>query len=319
MSEGRAEERERLLAQGRPRWTALDAELAELQPDGETWAKIAAGHRAASTDLARVRARALGADLEHYLDALTARAHQRLYGRRHRARAGLLRFLMVDVPQEVRRNVVYLLVAAALFYGPLALGVVGGAASPAFALEVLSDESLAQMESMYAEDSPERSSGEDVTMAGFYVYNNVGIALRCFATGVLFGLGPVFYLVYNGLVLGTVGGWLGAAGLGHNLLAFVVGHAAWELNGIVLAGAAGLRLGHALVETGGLSRSASVAAAAPALFRLVAGAAAMLLVAAMIEGFWSGLGMPLWIKLAFGAVQAMVVLLWWVASGRGRA
>ena len=50
-------------------------------------------------------------------------------------------------------------------------------------------------------------------MAGFYVWNNVGIAFRCFATGALFGLGSVFYLVYNGLVLGTIEGHLWARGM----------------------------------------------------------------------------------------------------------
>ncbi len=73
-------------------------------------------------------------------------------------------------------------------------------------------------------------------MTGFYVYNNIGIAFRCFATGVLFGLGSVFFLVYNGLMIGAVAGLVTAAGHGKNLLTFTCTHGAFELTAIVISG-----------------------------------------------------------------------------------
>jgi len=172
------------------------------------------------------------------------------------------------------------------------------------------------MEEMYSE-SIGRSSGQDAAMAGFYVWNNVGIAFRCFATGALAGLGSVFYLVYNGLVLGTVEGFLWTRGRGWNLLDFTIGHTPWELTGIAMSGAAGLKLGWALVVTEGRTRMGSLRAAAPEIYRLVLGTAALLLVAAAIEGFWSAGPAPLWAKILFGAVGTLAIVLWLILGGRG--
>ncbi len=317
MKPSRADARDRLLADGRPRWSALERLLQPGPLEGTEWSALAKHYRAVCGDLSRARSGELGDDLVHYLDALAARAHHRLYARRPRAGAGLGRLLLTEIPCAIRENWAYVALAAALFYVPLVFATVGAWADSGFALAVLSEAQLENMEQMYADNGPARTAGEDVRMAGFYVRNNVGIALQCFATGLFLGLGPVFYLIYNGMVLGTVSGWLGAAGLGHNLLAFVSGHAAWELNGIVLAGAGGFRMGHALVETGGQSRGESLAAASAVLYRLVAGAAVMLLVAAAIEGFWSSLALPMAVKLVFGAGQWVTVLVWWFGSGRG--
>src|SRR5690606_34190487 len=76
-----------------------------------------------------------------------------------------------------------------------------------------------------------------------------------FGGGVLFGLGSVFFLVFNGLVIGTVAGHLTRIGYGETFWPFVSGHSAFELSAIVLAGAAGLRLGGALLAPGQRSRA----------------------------------------------------------------
>ncbi len=153
-------------------------------------------------------------------------------------------------------------------------------------------------------------------MAGFYVYNNVGIAFRCFATGGLFGLGSVFFLIYNGLTIGTVMGHLFGVGSGMNLFNFICGHGPWELTAIVISGAAGLRLGWALIMTGGRTRVGSLKAAGPVLYRLVVGAAVMLVVAALVEGFWSASPIPPVGKWLFAATQVVLVTSWLALGGR---
>jgi len=70
-----------------------------------------------------------------------------------------------------------------LFWLPFALGLLGALFRPGFAEHVLPPETLEAMNSAYGESfSAGRAAGGDATMAGFYVYNNVGIAFRCFAT-----------------------------------------------------------------------------------------------------------------------------------------
>src|SRR4029079_18914526 len=106
--------------------------------------------------------------------------------------------------------------------------------------------------------------------------HNVGIAFRCFATGVFFGAGSVFFLVYNGLDIGTVFGFVSRSGGRANLLTFAAGHSPFELTAIVVSGTAGLLLGRALISPRGLTRLASLRATSRDVGALVLGAAAML-------------------------------------------
>jgi len=222
---------------------------------------------------------------------------------------------LAEFPVELRRCWPFFLASFLLFYGPFAVGLLGGLWVPGFATSVLPAEMLGQMEQMYADETV-RAPGQDAAMAGFYVYNNIGIAFRCFGNGIFAGLGTIYTLIYNGLVIGTVFGFLFSAGLGQNLLSFVSGHSAWELNGIVVAGAAGLRLGWAVVVTDGRTRVGSLRAAGPVLFRLILGAATMLLIAAAVEGFWSATPIPRLIKYGFGLAQFVLVFAWLGFGGR---
>jgi uncharacterized membrane protein SpoIIM required for sporulation len=163
-----------------------------------------------------------------------------------------------------------------------------------------------------------RESDSDLMMFGFYVYNNVGIAFRTFAGGVLFGLGSIFFLVYNGLHFGAVAAYLEQAGLGGTFWPFVVGHAAFELPAIVFAGAAGLRLGLAVIAPGRQSRRRALLAAAARALPLVWGIAFLLLVAAFVEAFWSSTDtLPDAVRFAVGAVLWLAFFGYLAFGGRG--
>jgi uncharacterized membrane protein SpoIIM required for sporulation len=155
-------------------------------------------------------------------------------------------------------------------------------------------------------------------MAGFYVYNNVGIAFRCFATGILFGAGSIFFLVYNGLVTGCAVGWVIQSGHGRNILTFVSGHSPFELTAIVIAGAAGLQVGYALIDTGGSSRKSSLLRAGRSAIVLVIGAGVALLIAALIEGFWSASSAPEPLKWSVAVVNSLLVLGYLSFGGQER-
>ncbi|MFT5431873.1 MAG: putative membrane protein SpoIIM required for sporulation, partial [Myxococcota bacterium] len=159
----------------------------------------------------------------------------------------------------------------------------------------------------------------DTGMFGFYIYNNVGIAFRCFATGMLFGLGSAYFLVYNGFAIGAVLGFVISAGHGNNILTFICGHGPFELTAIVISGAAGLRLGHALIETKGRTRLGSVRAITGDLVTLVLGAGAMLVIAAILEGYWSPSGLAPPIKWSVGLGFSVLVTLWLGFAGRTRS
>ncbi|MFK7927805.1 MAG: stage II sporulation protein M [Myxococcota bacterium] len=314
------EVRKTFVERRKPSWDQLEVLLSKNRVGNAAhWSDLASLYRDVSADLARAQALGLPDDVLHHLDGLAGRAHNRLYGAKQGAGLSVVYDLLIGFPKAVRRQWAFVLAAHLLFYVPFFVGILGGLLEPSFAGSVLSEGQLVEMEAMYA-DTIERSAGEDASMAGFYVWNNVGIAFRCFATGALAGLGSAFYLIYNGLILGTVEGFLWSRGLGWNLTDFTVGHTPWELTGIAISGAGGLRLGWALVVTGGRTRMGALRHASGDLYRLVLGAAAMLVVAAAIEGFWSSA--PLWLplKIAFGVAGALVIVLWvWVGIRWGRS
>ncbi|MEQ1564592.1 MAG: stage II sporulation protein M [Myxococcota bacterium] len=298
------------------RWQRLEQLLSKGPGSGEEWGEFAAAYRCVCADLAVARSAALPADVQDYLDELAGRAHNQLYGVRPvNLGRSILRDVLSGFPRELRANLAFFVLASLLFYGPFALGALGAWFDPTFAGRVLSPDQLAEMESAYSGDLV-RGASADAGMAGFYVFNNVGIAFRVFATGALFGVGSIFYLVYNGLVIGTVFGYLGSVGLAGNLLAFTSGHSAWELTAICVSGSAGLRLGWTLLVPSGRTRLGALRAARMSLYRLILGAAFMLTIAAAIEGFWSAGPVPPAGKFVFGAIQIGIVAGWLTLGGR---
>lgn len=294
-----------------------DRALHHLPPSSIS--RVGALYRSVCSDLMRARSAGYDNDLLTHLDALAARAHNALYGARPVRLRSLGGFVLHGFPRTLRANARFLWVATAMFAIPMVLALVATLVHPEFAPSVLPKEALDASARSYAEGLEGRASAEDATMAGFYVYNNVGIAFRCFATGILFGLGSMFFLVYNGVVIGTVIGWVIVQGHGENILTFVCGHGSFELTAICIAGGAGLQMGYALVRTQGRTRLGSLRAQAPAVGTIIGGAALMLLVAAGIEGFWSPSGVPAPVKWTVAAALWIGVIAYLALAGRRRA
>ena len=153
-------------------------------------------------------------------------------------------------------------------------------------------------------------------MAGFYVRHNTTIAFQCFALGFFLGLGTIYVLLSNGIQLGTVAGYLIAHGHGERFLSFVASHSSFELTAIVVAGTAGLVLGHAIVAPGNRSRGEALQVRGLVAVKLALGAAAMLFVAATIEGFWSAQPLPPMVKYSAAAMLWIAVIGYLGFAGR---
>jgi uncharacterized membrane protein SpoIIM required for sporulation len=163
----------------------------------------------------------------------------------------------------------------------------------------------------------EREASSDLLMFGFYIRNNIGIAYRTFAGGMLAGLGSLLILILNGLHIGAIAAHLDNVGFGEPFWSFVIGHGAFELTGIAISGAAGLRIGMALFAPGRRTRTDAMVLEARAAMPLIYGFTAMLLIAAFLEAFWSSIVfIPRETKLLVGAGLWTVVLSYLVLAGR---
>ena len=260
--------------------------------------------------------------VEH-LQQLALRGHQQLYRHRGQFTAQMLGFVLADFPRLVRAEWQWVALAGLLFFGSLALMALLVYGYPDLVYSVISPADVAGMHAMYDPaarrigQAAERTSSADWLMFGYYVMHNVGIAFQTFASGLFFGVGSLFFLFFNGLMIGAVAGHLTDAGMGTTFWPFVVGHSAFELTGIMLAGAAGLKLGWALVAPGRLRRGEALRRAAQVSVRLIGGVMMFLLIAAFIEAYWSSMSWPsAAAKYAVGACLWLLVAVYLTLAGR---
>lgn len=311
-----------LLAARSADWQRLEGLLAGRNPAGKRLEArdvldLATLYRAACADAAR--ARTAGADdaTLAYLDRLLARAHNLLYRAPPGRPDAVRHFFARDLPRALRKNAGLFAAGSLAFYGPFLFGLALAAALPAFGPALMGEAEVQMFREMYrAAPSEGRSVGTGSLSVSYYVQHNTSIAFEVFASGVFAGLGSLFMLAYQGLVIGTVFGVLAADQKGGNLLTFTCGHSAWELTAIVLAGTAGLRMGDALIRTEGRTRLGSLRAARREIATLVLGAAVMLAVAAVIEGLWSPSPVAAVVKWVFAVVQIALIIVYFTVAGR---
>ncbi len=280
-------------------------------------------YRSCCEQLALAEARGFPAHVIERLSIMAAQGHQILYRQSDFGWARVGRLLLGEFPASVRAHWPYVLVAALIFLGPTAALGWAVYARPELILSVVDSQTAESFQRMYAPTANAigsmRNADSDWQMFGFYIMNNIGIAFQCYVTGIVFGIGSAFFLAYNGAFGGAVGGYVASLGFGGTFFPFIATHSAFELTAIVLCGAAGLRLGHAVLLPGRLRRLAALQIAARETSVIVVGAAAMLVIAAVIEAFWSSAA---WVapvaKYAFAAGCWSLVTLFFLRRSHAR-
>jgi uncharacterized membrane protein SpoIIM required for sporulation len=276
--------------------------------------------RELANDLATIRSRRWGERLESYVNHLVARGHSVFYKAPPGGFAQVAEFLAVGYPRLFRANFWYCALGAVLFFGPLIATWVVVQNDPAVGSRILDPEALEGAADMYDFDPDDRArplfDESRTAMGGFYVRNNVGIALRAFATGVLFGAFTVYVLLHNGIAIGTIAGYIIAQGHGKAFTSFVISHGSFELTAIAISGGAGLMLGDAMLHPGQRTRLESLKVRGLESVKVAAGAAVMLLIAALLEAFWSPAGVPSTAKYVVGSGLWLLVILYLALAGR---
>lgn len=302
------------------RWRRFEALLDALEAGERAGAEFPALYRQVCQHLALARDRHFASALVDRLNALALRGHQRLYG----ARAGRgrpLAYLLHRFPRTVRREARLFAVGSLLLYGAMLALFALGLRDPDLIYAVVAPEQVAAFEEMYDPQAPHygapRSTGTNLAAFGYYVDNNTSIAFRTFAGGILFGVGSLVIVLLNGVFFGVLTAHLVHAGFAGTFFPFVIGHGAFELTAIVLSAVAGLRLGLALLAGGADSRATALRRAAAGIVPILFGMTAMLLLAAVIEAFWSASpALPASVKLGVGAGLWALVAAWLGLGGR---
>lgn len=309
-----------------PLWQLLEAQINELEKaDGRLnvneLATFASRYRRLCHFHALARDRRYSSHLVDKLGDLVVRGHQQLYRRKRPFFQQFIGFIVADFPRLVRQQQTYFWWATGLLYLPGILVYLAILWQPDLVYTITSPDQVSRFEEMYDPQNrtlgAARTSDTNIEMFGFYIRNNIGVSFQTFASGILLGVGSIFFLVFNGLLMGAVAGHLTNVEFTETFFTFVVGHGSFELTAICISGAAGLRLGHALLAPGNLPRIESLKRASKIAIQLVYGVIIMLVIAAFIEAFWSSNNILLpWQKYLVGAALWALVIGYLVFSGR---
>ena len=294
----------------------LDGFAAHELPD------FAARYREVAADLARARTyRADEATLAR-LERLVTAGHNALYRDERGTWRRFGQVLLRECPAAILRARGYVLVACLAFLAPAAAGYALMRDRPALAAEVLPDVMLSRAAAGADRQAAGRryvdvSTEDRPLMASGIISNNVRVAIACFAGGIFLGVGSLVLLGFNGLMIGATAGHFANVGLLAYLLEFILGHGLLELFAIWVAGAAGFLLGRTVVAPGELSRADALVLSGRTAVRMLGGAAVLLVVAGLIEGFVSA-GTGDYILRGGASAASVAFLVLYLANGRTR-
>jgi uncharacterized membrane protein SpoIIM required for sporulation len=253
--------------------------------------------------------------------ALTARltrlvgdANAVIYGTRPHTLRALRRFFTVSFPAAVWHDRWFVVVAAALTFVP-ALAVGGWLAHSSAAVEATAP---AAVREAYVNDDFESyySSKPAAEFASEVFVNNVQVAIYAFAAGILLCAVTAYILIVNGSNVGVAAGLFAAAGQSPKFWGLILPHGLLELSAVVIAGAAGLRLGWAIIDPGDQSRRDALAEQGRRSVVIILGLIVAFAVAGTIEGFVTGSGLPTFFRVGLGVVVAGAFWLSIITQGR---
>ena len=298
---------EQLLEQGTRRGLP-SLHRSELQELGLLYRQIAA-------DLAALREDRSSVHFARYLNQLLARAHNIIYSARKTNPTAILGFFAVTYPQVVRRNLRFVQMALAIFAVSALVGAALTFQDPDFKLSILGPEMVQTIEKR--EMWTHSIVGIKPLASSAIMTNNMSVGFMTFALGITAGLGTIYMLLFNGLLIGGIGMACHLSGMSLKLWEFVAPHGVLELPAIFLAGGAGLRIASGLLFPGYLPRRESLVRAGSEAVQLLLGTIPILIIAGTIEAFVSPTGLATTLKFAMAA--ALFVLLLGYLFGAGRS
>jgi uncharacterized membrane protein SpoIIM required for sporulation len=314
----------KLLEKRRLQWAELEHLCSQMEVRGRTRFGGAAGisrfatlYRSACADLALAAAYQLPPATVAYLHRLVGRAHNQLYRSTRSTVRAWVDLVLHQTPQQIFADPC-VRVATILFFGLFTLSMLLAAnpqSFPGFAEAVVGDSQLEMMEESYSEPL-NASMDHYVIMSGFYIKNNTGIGLQCFASGILI-IPSIMILGFNAVTLGASFGYMAREDVasGDNFFQFVTAHGPFELTAIALSAAAGLRMGLGLFATAGLRRFDSLRLSALKAVPIMAGSAILFVLAAFTEGFISPSPLPYVVKALWSIMASGLLMFYFVVLG----
>jgi uncharacterized membrane protein SpoIIM required for sporulation len=299
------------LERRKPHWERLEALVASAAAGGlrsltrEDLKDLGLLYRQVAADLAAIREDPTSVHFARYLNQLLSRAHNTIYAAERSRPLAALGFFRHAFPVVFRRNLACSLLAFSVFAAAAGIGVATCLHDPDFASKILGPQMMdtIRRRQMWTHSILTIKPVASTAIAT----NNLSVSFITFALGITGGLGTLYMMALNGLMLGVVATACATAGMSLALWSFVAPHGVLELPAVFIAGGAGLRLAQGLLFPGLLPRRASLAEGGSEAVKMVLGCIPILIVAGVIEAFVSPTELAT--PLKFGMAAALALLL----------
>jgi uncharacterized membrane protein SpoIIM required for sporulation len=304
----------RFVAEHGPAWDRLEELIgvARGRPErlgAEGVRELGRRYRSVVADLARARQAIPGDPVTRRLERLAVQGRQLVYDAERSQRHGVLMFFATTYWQLIRSRPIPLLVAVAFLVVPAVLAAIWSYLSPAEAVGLVPAEFRSVLNPGPEGTAGGMSAGDQTAFSAFLMTHNIQVSLVAFSLGIFWCLGTIYVLGTNGLLLGAIGGLLFQAGDGAFFVELVAAHGVLELTAVVVASAAGLRMGWALVDPGLRRRQDALVAEAKSAVLIVVGTMPWFVVAGLIEAFVSRNGFE---ATPMAVVGLVVGGAWWL-------
>lgn len=275
--------------------------------------------RLASHHLAYARTHFPNSHIIPYLNKVVGASHNYFYVRKSRAISDMRSYFSTTFPRAVRESFRYWGVATAFFM----LGIVFAWFYVSGDLHRLQEITPAWVGGGFDPyEVPELPDGshqwEHSFMATIITTNNIRVTFNAIVGGLLAGLGTIFILIYNGIIIGGLFGFLNTAGadmlVAHSL---VWPHGVIELVAIFFAGGCGLMLAKGLLLPGDLTRRQSLVDQCKKAAQLLPGIVALLVIAGIIEGYFTPLDVDPRLKLVFAGLTGASLFAYFTKGAKG--
>jgi uncharacterized membrane protein SpoIIM required for sporulation len=307
-------------------WDRLEALVKKASPKGvraltdSELRELTLLYPAVAVDVARARMYKIDPNTQNRINQLAISAHGLLYRRKSvKSIQVILTFFRDTYPRLFRRLWPYTALAIAVF----TIGFIGAYISTVLTpsnayLFVPGQLDLTENESgLSSKDISERFRRiPKPPMAAGIMANNISVAFNAFALGITAGIGTCYIIIFNAMMLGGFAAHFSNHGLTYEFWSFIIPHGMLEIFAILVAAAAGLKLGLSLVIPGQLKRSISLRRGARDSVLLLIGTIPMFVVAGLIESIITPSYIPGKIKIALGVTLAILTISYLMLGGQ---
>lgn len=224
-----------------------------------------------------------------YLNAITATAYHKIYGKQKSGK-GLSSFWTFEIPMIMYQYRKYFYFSFAVFFLMALIGVFSAIHEPEFVRSFLGDDYVNMTEDNIERGDPLAVYNNETSFGDFNSFfmiatNNLRVGFMSFVYGIFGGIGSLYFMLVNGIMVGSFQYMFYEKGHFFLSLRTIWMHGAMEIFAMCIEIGAGVLMGTSYLFPGILTRKQAFFQKGKAALKIVLSTIPFTLAAALIEGY----------------------------------